>query len=78
MEALPFAAVLVAAALDANKQHAVARFAFRLKKPPLPALPFAVTVAASGLVGVLPHVEEFVRCWRTAPTLAPLPVDATP
>ncbi|MFN2460249.1 MAG: hypothetical protein ABR591_06140 [Candidatus Velthaea sp.] len=70
LEALPFAAVGVAAALHGPRARA--KPVFRRANVPLPARSVALA-AASGFFGMLVHVEEFVRCLRVKPALAPQP-----
>jgi hypothetical protein len=48
------------------------RLTLRLRRVTGGAKALAV-ITACGMVGVLPHIEEFVRCWRARPTLAPQP-----
>ena len=79
LEVLPFAGLAFAAFVHRDQALALvgrgreqARFRFRPSRTP-PPLATYVALAASGLFGVLPHVEELVRCLRTKPTLAPLP-----
>jgi hypothetical protein len=82
LEVLPFVApALVAfaypeqakALLGVGKEKP--RFDFRVKLPPeIPPLRLAAIVAVCGVLAMGPHVEEFVRCLRTKPTLAPQPI----
>lgn len=78
LEALPF--VIAASATWARRPQMRAllglggtpQFAFRLRRPPLP----AATVpwfSPQALFGVGPFAEEFVPCLRVQSTLAPLP-----
>jgi hypothetical protein len=42
-----------------------ARFAFRVRRPPVP-IPYAISIlSAVGLLVALPHAEELWRCWRS-------------
>jgi len=47
-------------------------FRLHFKRDPAPPQAVAV-VLACGVFGVLPHVEEFIRCLRAKPTLTPQP-----
>jgi len=80
MEVLPFVVALYATYLYVDKERTAKsgeapsdRGWFRLNAEPLSA-PSATGLIASMVLGVVPYVEEFVRCWRVHPTLAPLPV----
>jgi hypothetical protein len=79
MEALPFVNAAVVALLHPEAARALAGFGrrrrdfgLRFRRVPAPAQTLAIVVAC-GVVGVLPQVEEFIRCFRTKPTLAPQP-----
>ncbi|HEY0403799.1 MAG TPA: hypothetical protein VGD09_17410 [Blastococcus sp.] len=79
LEVLPFVAFAFAAFARPAQARAMIglgdeRPRWRLR-PNLRALPFAsvLAVAAGGVLGVGPHVEELVRCLRVRPTLAPQP-----
>ena len=81
MEVSPFANLAVMMLLHPKQSGALVglsseqpRFALRLRTGAVPARNVAV-VLACGLVGVVPHVEEFVRCLRVRPTLSPAPSD---
>jgi hypothetical protein len=76
LEVLPFVAVAFAA--FARRAQARAMIGLGDERPrwqfrPNLRLPFAslLAVAAGGVLGVGPHVEELVRCLRVRPTLAP-------
>ncbi|MDB5072472.1 MAG: diguanylate cyclase [Candidatus Eremiobacteraeota bacterium] len=80
LEVLPFVGAAFAAFVHPEQTRALLgagparpRFAFRLKRT-RPPLATVVAVAASGLFGVAPYVEELVRCLRVEPTVAPQPL----
>ena len=85
LEALPF--VVAAFGAVANPEQARAmiglgpakpKWRLRFQRPAL-ALPRMLTIlAVAGLAGMLPHVEELVRCLRAEPTLAPRPIPLEP
>lgn len=84
LEVLPFVAAAFAAFVHSEQARALVgassarpRFAFRVNRAPLPGATL-VALAASGLFGVAPFVEEMVRCLRAKPTLAPLPPPEEP
>ena len=55
------------------------RFGLRLKhRGPLPVSARVWLLTAVAAFGVVPYAEELWRCWRTTPTLAPLPEPAVP
>jgi hypothetical protein len=81
LEALPF--VTVAFAAVANPEQALAlfglgkarpRWRFRLRRPARPLGRTLAILGVCGALGMLPYVEEMVRCLRVKPTLEPLPV----
>lgn len=82
MEVLPFVTVaflafmypLEAAALVGLSREKP-RPGLRFKHDPKPYQSIAV-VATCALVGIAPHLEEFIRCLRADPTLAPQPPHA--
>lgn len=85
LEAFPFATTAFAALVNPEQARALfgigsalPRLRFRPKRPPLPLTSMLAIVAASGLAGVAPHIEELVRCLRANPTLAPLPPPPEP
>ncbi len=72
LEVLPFVGAAFAAFANADQTRALVgastarpRFAFRANRAPLP-LATVVALAASGLFGVAPYVEELARCLRAA------------
>jgi hypothetical protein len=84
LEVLPFVGAAFAAFMHPEQARALVgvgadrpRFAFRVNRAPLP-LATVVALAASGLFGVAPYVEEMVRCLRVKPTLAPQPPTTEP
>jgi hypothetical protein len=84
LEVSPIMAGLLLTALHWDQALALAgrgrpQFAIRLKRrDPLSASTRAWLLAAVGVFGVLPYAEEFWRCWRTSPTLEPIPEPAIP
>lgn len=71
METLPFDILAVFATLHPEQFRAMLRigpekpdFSLRLKKPGPPIRHIAAIFGATTLFVALPHVEEFVRCWR--------------
>ncbi|MEA2688167.1 MAG: hypothetical protein QOD51_774 [Candidatus Eremiobacteraeota bacterium] len=84
LEVLPFVAAAFAAFTHPEQTRALfgigtarPRFAFRVNRTPPPLATF-VAVAASGLFGVAPYVEEMIRCLRVDPTAAPQPPPGEP
>jgi hypothetical protein len=84
LEVLPFVAAAFAAFAHPEQTRALVgagsgkpRFAFRRNRTP-PPLATIAAVAASGLFGVAPYVEEMVRCLRVEPTLLPQPPPEEP
>jgi len=80
LEVLPFVAPALTAFANPAQTKALlglgdepARFALRVKLPEVPPARLAAIVILCGLLVVGPHLEEFVRCLRTKPTLAPQP-----
>jgi hypothetical protein len=56
-------------------------FGLRWKRPSLPPRALLMVLGAVTVFEALPYAEEFWRCWRTRPTLAPTrepSLDATP
>jgi hypothetical protein len=85
LEVLPFVTVAIAALGNPEQARALfglgpekPRWRLRLRPPALPLPRMLTIVGVCGTLGMLPHVEELVRCLRTKPTLAPLPVPAEP
>ncbi|MBC5798455.1 MAG: diguanylate cyclase [Candidatus Eremiobacteraeota bacterium] len=77
MEVLPFVTAAFLAFMYPREAAALLGFSpdtprrgLRFKHDPRPLHSVAV-VAACGLLGIVPHVEEFIRCLRFDPTLAP-------
>jgi hypothetical protein len=73
METLPFDVLAVFACLHPEQFRSMlglgsekADFALRWKKPGLPVRQIAGIFGAVTMFVVLPHVEEFVRCWRAS------------
>ena len=71
METLPFDVLAVFACLHPEQFRSMlglgpekADFSLRLKQPALPVSQIAAIFGALTLFVALPHVEEFVRCWR--------------
>jgi hypothetical protein len=85
LEVLPFVTVAFAAVANPEQARALfglgpekPRWRFRPGRPALP-LPRMLTIlGVCGTLGMLPHVEELVRCLRVKPTLAPLPAPPQP
>lgn len=80
LEVLPFMTVSFLLILHWDQALALvgrgpepARFTLRLKRPPLSPRYVAGILGAVGAFIALPYAEEFVRCYRAQPTLAPLP-----
>ncbi len=85
LEVLPFVTVVIAALGNPEQARALfglgpekPRWRLRLRPPALPLPRMLAILTVCGTLGMLPHVEELVRCLRTKPTLAPLPVPAEP
>ena len=66
-----------ARALIGRGEH-VAEFVLRRKRHPLQRAYVLALLAAIGALGVVPYVEELVRCYRFSRTLAPLPAPPEP
>jgi hypothetical protein len=85
LEVLPFVAVAVTAFMNPEQARALfgigaerPRFRFRPQHPRLPLAQMAAIVGTTGLLGIVPHVEELIRCLRVKPTLAPQPPPPEP
>lgn len=86
LEVSPVMAAFLLTALHWDQAKALAgkdrhppRFGVRLKRrDPLSASVRAALLTAVVMFGVLPYAEELWRCWRTSPTLGPLPAPAEP
>ena len=70
LEILPF---VVASVATATARRAAPGFRF----PALPGGAVVAGIAAAAILGMGPHLEEFVRCLRARPTLAPQPIDGS-
>jgi hypothetical protein len=84
LEVTPLMAVVLLTALHWDQAIALTgrdtpRFGLRLKRQgKLSASARLWLLAAVAVFGALPYAEEFVRCWRTKPTLEPLPTPPEP
>ncbi len=84
LEVSPLMAAFLLTALHWDQALALAgrgrpRFGLRLKRrDPLSISARVWLLTAVAVFGVLPYAEELWRCWRTTPTLAPLPEPAVP
>ena len=81
LEVLPFVAPALVAFAYPDQAKALLgigsekpRFAFRVGLADVPPARLAAIVGICGLLAMTPHVEEFIRCLRTKPTLAPQPI----
>lgn len=67
LEVIPFLVCLLSALRMRSKPDtAEGRWRLRRKTQPLPAAYVATVLLATGVIGVLPHLEELWRCIRTA------------
>ena len=85
LEVLPFVTVAFAAVANPEQARALIglgpaqpKWRLRVQRPALPLGKMLTVLGVAGLAGMLPHVEELVRCLRVKPTLAPQPVPADP
>jgi hypothetical protein len=84
LEMSPVTAAFLLTALHWDQARALAgqqrpRTGLHLKRhDPLPGRVRIGLLAAVTLAGVVPYAEELWRCWRSTPTLAPLPKPQTP
>jgi len=84
LEVSPLMAAFLLTALHWDQALALAgrgrpRSGLRLKRRDPLSIPARVwLLAAVAVFGVLPYAEELWRCWRTNPTLKPLPEPAVP
>jgi hypothetical protein len=85
LEIGPLMAVALLTALHWDQARALIRvgdgaadFSLRPKREPLQRTYVIGLLAAIGACGALPYVEEFIRCFRYRPTVAPLPAPPEP
>ncbi len=84
LEVTPVMAVTLLTALHWDQAVALAgrgtpRFGLRLKqRGQLSASARIWLLAAVTVFGALPYAEEFLRCWRSTPTIEPLPAPPDP
>jgi hypothetical protein len=85
LEALPAVTAAALACMRPGQARALLgggaerpRFAPRPRRKPLPAAYVTSFLLATTAFVILPHAEEFVRCWRAAPTLDKRPVPPLP
>lgn len=84
LEVCPLTAALLLTALHWDQALALtgqgkAEFGLRFKRrDPLSARARVLLLGAVAVFGVLPYAEELWRCWRTHPTMAPLPAPELP
>ena len=84
LEVLPVTAALLLTALPWDQARALTGrgrpdFGVRLRRRDPLSVPARVRLlAAVTAFGILPHAEELWRCWRTRPTIRPLPEPAVP
>jgi hypothetical protein len=65
LEAIPFVVCLLSALRMPKSQDTSERnWTLRRKSQPLPPLYIGITLLATGLAGVVPHLEELLRCAR--------------
>jgi len=84
LEVLPVTGALLLTVLPWDQARALTgrgrpAFGVRFKRRAPLSLPARVRLLAAVTVfGILPYAEELWRCWRTKPTIRPLPQPAVP
>lgn len=80
LEVIPFMALSMMLCLNWEQALALVgkgperpRFTLRPQRPPASRGYVTGILAAIALFGALPYAEEFIRCWRADPSLAPTP-----